>query len=416
MPSRRGVALVLTATGARGAYEIGALSVVLPELERRGEAVTVLCGAGAGAVNAALLGSLAHLPAAVQVELAIERWQRLARDDAAGSLRFSTLPLTLARLAGDALGLPGIRAGGLLDPQPLKCYLDRHLDWDAVHRNVASGTLDAVCVVATQLATGLPLAFVESATRGAPPDDDDLRYLPTRLTSEHVQASAAIPLVQPAAHVEEPEQARGWYADGATRLTRPLAPARALGAQRLVVVGCEPPEAPFAARGAPSRRLVDVIANMLDGLLVDHIAGDVQRLAASNELAAAEGRRDGAIPYAFVAPRHGRPLGPLAQEAFGRRYGGVRAAGRPETALLGRLLRGRADTGGDLLSILALTPEHVDALVTAGRRDAARWMRSHPGVWRDATEPAVTREPADLASFGERRRRRPRRRPAAVPA
>ncbi|MBA2763334.1 MAG: patatin-like phospholipase family protein, partial [Thermoleophilaceae bacterium] len=40
-----GTALVLPGGGARGAYEVGALTVLLPALEQRGERVTLLCGA-----------------------------------------------------------------------------------------------------------------------------------------------------------------------------------------------------------------------------------------------------------------------------------------------------------------------------------------------------------------------------------
>ena len=46
------VAVVLPGGGARGAYEIGALSVLLPALERRGERVEIWCGTSVGAINA----------------------------------------------------------------------------------------------------------------------------------------------------------------------------------------------------------------------------------------------------------------------------------------------------------------------------------------------------------------------------
>ena len=41
------VALVLAGGGARGAYEIGALSILLPHLERRGERPDVIVGTSA---------------------------------------------------------------------------------------------------------------------------------------------------------------------------------------------------------------------------------------------------------------------------------------------------------------------------------------------------------------------------------
>jgi NTE family protein len=50
-------------------------------------------------------------------------------------------------------------------------------------------------------------------------------------------ASAAIPVLFPSVHVDEPAEAAGWYVDGATRRRAPLAPALELGADRVVVVG-----------------------------------------------------------------------------------------------------------------------------------------------------------------------------------
>jgi NTE family protein len=392
------VALVLPGGGARGAYEVGALSVLLPALEARGEAVTLLCGTSVGAINAALLASLAHLPAATQVELALERWRALARSDVVAPLLVPGLPFKLARLAGDALRLPGVRRGSLLDPRPLRRYLDRRLDWDALHRNVDEGLLDAVCVIATQLASGSPIGFIETARGEQAPDDGDFPYMSVRLASEHVRASAAIPLVFPAVDVRTPEAAQGFYTDGMTRLNSPIKPAVELGADRVIVIGFEPLRPPAAAPANPPPHLVDVLANMLDGLLVDQVADDMHRLVAINSFfveglssgtvpaarayRAARGRRPyRRIAYALVTPERRRALGQLALATYARRYGGMRALRDPDLMLLGRLLRGRSDAGGDLLSFLFFDPAYVEALIRAGQRDAHRWLRRHPAFW-----------------------------------
>ncbi|HZV75525.1 MAG TPA: patatin-like phospholipase family protein [Conexibacter sp.] len=401
------VALVLPGGGARGAYEVGALSVLLPALEARGERVQLVCGTSVGAINAALLGSLAHLPAEAQAELALERWRSLRRGDVVAPLVGTGLPLQLARLAGDALRLPGVRRGSLLDPRPLQRFLERRIDWDGLHRNVADGFVDAVCVMATQLASGSPVAFVEASapTRlgGWDPVGADFPYVHVKLAHEHVRASAAMPVVFPAVEVRAPEEARGFYTDGATRLNSPIKPAVELGADRVVVIGFEPLRRPQGASAAApehvSPHLVDVLANMLDGLLVDQVSDDVHRLVAINAFFAesigtgtvpsarayrtARGRRPyRRIAYAIVTPERPRELGRLALETFANRYGGVRAAtAPPDLLLLGRLLRGGTDAGGDLLSFLFFDPAYVEALIEAGRRDAQRWLRRHPTFW-----------------------------------
>jgi NTE family protein len=51
------VALVLAGGGARGAYEAGALAVLLPVLEQRGERPRIVLGASVGALNTVRLAS-----------------------------------------------------------------------------------------------------------------------------------------------------------------------------------------------------------------------------------------------------------------------------------------------------------------------------------------------------------------------
>ncbi len=390
------VAVVLPGGGARGAYEIGALSVLLPELEARGERVSLICGTSVGAINAALMASLAHLPPSEQVALALERWRTLRRSDVLSSFVSPRLPLNVARLIGDALSIPKINRGSLLDPGPLRRYLERNLDWDALHRNVEDGVVEAVCVVATQLATGRPLAFVEAS--GDPPGEGGLDYVPVRLTGEHVRASAAIPLVFPAVEVSEPAAAAGYYTDGATRLNSPIRPAVELGASRVIVIGFTPLGGASPKPRTVPPHLVDVAANVLDRLLVDQVAHDMHRLVAINSFfvedhtagtmpaarayRAARGRRPyRRISYALITPRRRTELGQLAERVFERRYGGLSGLLHPDQLLLGRLLRGRTDAGGDLLSVLLFEREYIDALIDAGRRDAKRWLRRHPGLW-----------------------------------
>jgi NTE family protein len=395
------VAVVLPGGGARGAYEAGALSVLLPALDARGEQVSIICGTSVGAINAATLASLADRGADEQAAAMLDRWIGMRKGDVIRSIVGPGLPITLLRALGDVLEVPGVHLAGMLDPSPLRASLERWVDWLALHRNVRERRLEAVCVVATSLARGGPVAFVDTRDRapraGA---TDKVRYVRTPLSSEHVRASAAIPMLFPPVQVTTPARAAGFYIDGGTRLNSPMAPALALGADRVIVIGVEP----FAGRGdLPTRegspRLADVAANILDGLLVDQVAEDLNRMAAINAFlvdapdgspsASARAYRTSRgrpayrkISYALVAPERRGELARLAEHVFEQRYAGWKGLLRPDYPLLSRLLGGaRTPSRGELLSFLLFDDAYVDALLDAGRRDAQRWLDRHPRFW-----------------------------------
>jgi NTE family protein len=334
----------------------------------------------------------------------------------------------LMRLAGELLELPGLRAASVLDPTPLARTLDGFIEWDALHANVASGLVHAVCVVATSVERGLPVGFVESAAT-PPRSDREIEYVHTRLNGQHVRASAAIPLLFPPVEVSAPLGAAGHYVDGATRLNAPIAPALALGAQKVIVVGYEP----FAIEHAGVRRggvprLADVAANALDGLLLDQVAHDVRRMLAVNAFFAehpatgtsraarayreAQGRPPyRRISYALVAPSRRGSIGALAEAVFRERYGGLRAVRSPDFALLSRLLGGGAAAArGELLSFIFFDEVFIERLLALGRADAQRWLDAHPGFWSadpaaaGFEAPAVSAEAVALDEFRARRR------------
>jgi NTE family protein len=393
------VAVVLPGGGARGAYEAGAMSELLPALEARGEHVSIFCGTSVGAINAAKLASMAHLSAAEQADDGIRRWTEMRKGDVIRRILGPSLPWTLLRALGEALELPGMRLAALLDPAPLRDSLERWIDWDALRSNVRSGRAEAVCVVATDLARGGPVAFVEGGALPARRPSEKLQFQRVRLTGEHVRASAAIPLLFPPVEVTSPRAARGHYIDGGTRLNTPIKPALALGADKVIVVGFEPfASGPPEAANGRTPRLADVAANMVDGLLVDQVSEDLRRLVAINSFfaehagsgtspsARAYRRARGRPPYrrvsyALVSPETRGEIGALAERVFARRYGGLRGLRAPDFPLLARVIGARGRSRGELLSFLLFDEEFVGELVELGRRDARRWLERHPGFW-----------------------------------
>ncbi|HEV8165687.1 MAG TPA: patatin-like phospholipase family protein, partial [Actinomycetota bacterium] len=146
------VGLVLAGGGARGAYEAGVLSVLLPELARQGARPTVFVGTSAGAINATLYASLAHLPADEAAAMALDRW-RSVHAQMVFRPAWQTLPPLGLRYAAALVGSPE-RLTGLLDTGPLARTLATLLDWEQLGRNLQAGTLDALAVVTTECETG----------------------------------------------------------------------------------------------------------------------------------------------------------------------------------------------------------------------------------------------------------------------
>ena len=419
---------MLPGGGARGAYEAGALSVLIPALAARGEHVEVVCGTSVGGINAAVVAAVADLPPEVQADVFLDHWRAVRKGNVISPVIGIGTALGLVRLAGEVLELPGLRAASVLDPSPLARSLDGWIDWEALHANVASRLVHAVCVVATSVERGIPVGFVESAAK-PPRSDREIEYVDTRLEGQHVRASAAIPLLFPPVAVTAPLGAAGHYVDGATRLNAPIAPALALGAERVIVVGYEPfaGERPTVTGGG-GPRLADVAANALDGLLLDQVAHDVRRMLAVNAFFAehpstgtsraavayrtAQGRPPyRRISYALVAPSRRGAIGALAEAVFQERYGGLRGLRSPDFALLARLLGGgHARARGELLSFVLFDEVFIERLLQAGRVDAEHWLEQHPGFWSaDAAAagfeaPSMSADTVALDEFRARRR------------
>jgi NTE family protein len=156
------VGLVLAGGGARGAYEAGVLAELLPWLEERGERPTVLVGTSVGALTAAFLASVAHLPAREAVELLVARWGAVTQDRVIRPIVRVQSPWTLLRYAAELAGMPGMRLEGLLDASPLRRTVREWLDWQPVGANLEAGRVDALAVTATSARTERAVVFVQA--------------------------------------------------------------------------------------------------------------------------------------------------------------------------------------------------------------------------------------------------------------
>jgi NTE family protein len=390
------IALVLAGGGARGAYEAGALSALAPALAAAGQSPDIIVGTSIGALNGAFFAARAQDPLETTAAAALAMWRELSWGDA---LRPLVSPAELARVLGAGAmlaGLPGGGLAGLLDPTPLRATLDRLVSFEQIAANVGDGSLTAAAVVATAYQTTRSVVFHHG---GPELGLDPLRaidYFSTTLAPEHVLASAAIPGAFPAVEISQPHEAHGWYGDGGVRLNAPLSPALALGADRVVVIGLNSSVTHAGAAARPDA--LDGVAQLLQVVLADQLAGDVATLAAVNETLtparaattkASAGKRRAhhrVVPYIFIAPCDRLEIGRLAREVYKRRYASISGFVRDSNiALLGRVVNAqRSAIHGELLSYLFLAREFLDELIELGRRDGERWLNAQhdAGLWQ----------------------------------
>ena len=299
--------LVLTAGGARGAYQAGVLKRLgeIPALRERPQPFEVVSGASAGAINGSILAARGARCGEATREIA-RIWSELRVSDV-----FRTdgvaLAKTGARLAFDfALGarLGHTRTRGLFDTRPLERTLERVFPPRGIAEAIRQGRVAAVAVTATSYHSGRCFTFVQGRA-GHPVWAKSRRLvLPVTLTHRHVLASSAIPIVFPPVRVRS-QAGDLWFGDGGLRLVAPMSPAIRLGATRVLAVGVRSSRAADAlareeSGSTPVREdepprlpcppLAQVCGVFLNAIFLDHLDADLDHLARMNEIVAGAAR------------------------------------------------------------------------------------------------------------------------------
>lgn len=288
-------ALILPGAGARGAYQVGVLRALAEMLPHRARnPFNVICGASAGAINAAVLASRAqNFEAAVAEMLAV--WsnfevEQIYRADAMTLLRSSLH--WFATLVTGGVMVPRPRA--LLDNAPLRDLLAEHIHFPRIGIALERGHLDALVVTASAYTSARSVSFFQTNRHIEPWHRVRRIGRQSTITIDHLMASAAVPFLF------SPVQVGGeYYGDGSMRHQAPLSSAIHLGADRLLIIGVrdehpDPEPDPDAHPEHPG--IVQVAGYMLDTLFMDGIYADLERIARINSILEATQRRTIARP------------------------------------------------------------------------------------------------------------------------
>jgi NTE family protein len=267
-------ALVLPGGGARGSYQVGVLKAISEITGSGGNPFPVICGTSAGAINAAVLASHAH-----EFEKGIDRLEhfwgtmvcsRVYRTDVWTVLKTGLQWALSLSLGGRLVSHPK----SLLDNEPLRTFLERTLELDGIAEAINRDALRGLSITASGYTCAAAISFYQAARDVKPWSRTRRHGHPVLIDSNHLLASAALPLLFPAERI-----GNEFFGDGGMRMLAPLSPAIHLGADRLLVISTrdENPDPP-PSKPVPYPSLGEIGGYLLDTIFMDTLEADLSRL------------------------------------------------------------------------------------------------------------------------------------------
>lgn len=287
------LALILSAGGARGAYEAGVLHYIRKSLPPSVSQTNfpIQTGTSVGAINTVGWAAMAHDPKA-QGERVRELWLSLGQENIYRrdfSAVWNFLQSTLRGILGNLVTFdpfkfvhkkgPGFYS--LLDTTPLALYLKKTIAWKQVAQNVRQGPLDCIAISVTNSQTGNVELFLDKKSEVK--YTGKFQFHEGTIKLEHIMASSAIPLIFPSIKIK-----RDYYMDGGLRLSTPISPAIHLGADRLLIIGLRHHRDKNERGKDPHRiyggrpTLGQQMGRMLNGVFLDHLEYDIAHLEKVN--------------------------------------------------------------------------------------------------------------------------------------
>lgn len=358
-------ALVLSGGGARGAYQVGVLKGISEVCSKNGikPDFKIYSGISAGAINGAYMATHAddfHLG----VSQLVHMWSNLSSEQVIasdvmhmGKIAFQWMgELSLGAMMGTTLGK------ALLDTAPLLKLLNNKLKFEHIEKHIENGDLYALAVTATDYGTSNSVTFIQGHPEIKNWERTRRISKSAQLTTQHVMASSAIPLLFPPTLVGQK-----FFGDGCVRNNSPCAPSIYMGADALMVIGVRMQKPTRYDQLSASSTLPPSVARvlnvLLNAVLLDGIETDVEHLHRMNKLlerlpeqASGSYRKVDAV---LISPSS--DIGELAIQ---------KSKNLPKT--IRYLLKGlgKIEDAGEIVSYLLFDPEFCSELIDTGCKDA----------------------------------------------
>lgn len=267
-------ALVLTGGGARAAYQVGILKAITTCTPRAHPLpFRILCGTSAGAINAAALATYAS-NFRLSVKHLEQVWANFSTEQVYQCQTAELAKLLLGRVGRLFSSKQEPRSAiSMFNNEPLRHLLNQVIQYPKIQRHIDNGFLRAVAITASSYSTGHSVTFFEGISQYENWSRAKRDGIRTHLSTDHLMASAAIPLLFPAAKV-----INEYYGDGSIHQIAPLSPALHLGASKLLIISLGQTELTHSNDMSAGPTSAAIMGHLLDTIFADTLNSDIERL------------------------------------------------------------------------------------------------------------------------------------------
>jgi NTE family protein len=298
-------ALLLSGGGARAAYQVGVIKAIddyhFTHLNKDNALFDIFCGVSAGGINALHMACNNDNPHHA-IDSLVTQWQefhveKIYRTDNISIMK-NAYPW-LKTLIPFQKNKPSKNSPmSFLDNAPLRTLLNT-IPYHKLQELITSNEVHACSITCSSYHSGQSVTFFEGQNTIKEWDKERRIGVVSKLTTDHLLASSALPLIFPAQLIGSE-----WFGDGSMRQQAPLSPAIHLGADRIMVIGTGK-NAQFNSRSLvnaeitlpmtqkPYPTLAQIGGHILNGLFVDSLFSDIDRLNKTNDLIKKFGTTEG---------------------------------------------------------------------------------------------------------------------------